>query len=72
MIHSVSTELVTILDDLLQHAAVEGKISIRKVDVALRSFLEELRMLVAPRAEAQGSQVALVVDEEPQSAFAST
>lgn len=64
VIHSVSTELVTILDDLLQHAAVEGKISIRKVDVALRSFLEELRMLVAPRAEAQGSQVALVVDEE--------
>ncbi|MDX6751056.1 response regulator [Geminicoccaceae bacterium 1502E] len=58
-----SEALVTLINDVLDLARIDaGKLELEPVDLALRAFLERLRVMLAGRAEAKGLALEFHVD----------
>jgi signal transduction histidine kinase/DNA-binding response OmpR family regulator len=62
VVRRCSLALLAVLNDILDSAKIEaGKLTIEQVDVNLRTLVEEVAMLMAPRAHEKGIEIACVV-----------
>src|SRR5262249_43397378 len=61
-VRSCSEALLTVINDVLDFSKIEaGKLAIEHVDLDLRTVIEEVADLLAPRAQQKGLEIACVV-----------
>jgi signal transduction histidine kinase/DNA-binding response OmpR family regulator len=62
VVRRCSLALLAVLNDILDSAKIEaGKLTIEQVNVNLRTLVEEVAMLMAPRAHEKGIEIACLV-----------